>query len=221
MMVSLWGWMISAYKQGRYSVCVHLVNMGATQSVVLQCWSRILEVSTRPGINLLRREKREKREREIEWLVFNSTSVRLQEYEPCLWGCVPIARSLSLYQHFLLLGLAQGGTFFHPFLGSFPGPWFQSLFHSTSPFHCLYSSSLFSFFSFYMNVTSFLIFSATDNHCSSIIVPSSSLDCLFKYYNYEKLGFICTKCNYATPKCIKAKIILFLNLHVHIHTAFP
>lgn len=60
--------MISAYKQGRYSVCVHLVNMGATQSVVLEFWSRILEISTRPGINLLRRERKakEKREREIE-----------------------------------------------------------------------------------------------------------------------------------------------------------
>lgn len=35
-MVKLWGRMISAYKQGRYSVCVHLVNMGAPQSVVLE-----------------------------------------------------------------------------------------------------------------------------------------------------------------------------------------
>lgn len=41
------------YMQGRYSVYVHLVNMDATQSVVLECWSRILEASTRLDINLL------------------------------------------------------------------------------------------------------------------------------------------------------------------------
>lgn len=41
------------YMQERYSVYVHLVNMDATQSVVLECWNRILEASTRLVINLL------------------------------------------------------------------------------------------------------------------------------------------------------------------------
>lgn len=109
----------------------------------------------------------------------------------------------------------------------FLSPLFWAVFQNNdsnlfSTLHLLSTASiLLRFFSFYMNVTSFLISSATDNHCSSIIVPSSSLDCLFKYYNYEKLGFTCNKCNCVTPKCIKAKIILFLKLHVHIHTAFP
>lgn len=48
------GMEISASQLGRYSVYVqHLLNMGGTQSVVLQCWSRILEAFSGPGFNLL------------------------------------------------------------------------------------------------------------------------------------------------------------------------
>lgn len=118
MMMSLWGTNdFCLYMQGRYSVYVHLVNMDAAQSVVLECWSRILEASTRVGINLLSYVS--------EWVnvcvcvsnifnIFNSALVRSHEHKPCVWDCGPIAKSpppisafpvsrLSLVRYFLSL----------------------------------------------------------------------------------------------------------------------
>lgn len=88
--------------------------------------------------------------------------------------------------------------------------------------HCLYSFSifcLFFFFSFLRDCHFLSRIQETDDHYSSIIVPSYSLNCLLKYYNHRKLSFTFNKCNYIVQKCIKAKINPLFKFILNI--AFP
>lgn len=65
--------------RGGQSVHVHLANVSANQSVGLECWIRIPEVSTRPGVTYVRECVCE-----IYFNIFSNASVHSHEYDPCL-----------------------------------------------------------------------------------------------------------------------------------------
>lgn len=133
-MASLWGWMISPSKQGRYSVCVHLVHMSAIRSVVLSCQSRILETSAGLDIDLLSNGG---------GMCVCDISIFLAVSQ-----CIPTTVSLACeavgqqpnplhpYQHLLLPGSAQGDTSFYLFLGQYP----RTVIPASSPLYILFST---------------------------------------------------------------------------------